>query len=349
MPSRTVSGPNARPQDVELLQESARLTRAALRDWVNRLPDEMARVAGYHLGWLDARGEPVHARHAGKSVRPALVYACARAVGGRPQDAVPAAVAVELVHNFSLIHDDVIDRDRLRRHRPTVWAALGTPAALLGGDALLALASRVLAETSGRNSARMTAVLTRSTLDLIEGEAADSAFEQRDAIDEADYRAMAAGKTGALMGAACALGVLAAGGSEDRARHLTRFGVCLGVAFQIADDLLGLFGSPGRTGKPVGNDLAARKKSHPIVAALNSSTSAGRELAALYARTERLTDEQVARAVDLVVLADGERMARQAIEAELRQAFQALARAEPSAEALEDLTTLAQLMTNRSH
>lgn len=325
------------------------MTDPAVREWVGWLPDKMRQVAGYHLGWLNALGQPVDAGAGGKAVRPALVYACHRAVGQTEDEAVPAAVAVELVHNFSLIHDDVIDRDEMRRHRPSVWAALGLPAALLGGDALLTLALRVLTSMPGHSSDRAVSVLAEATVALLEGQALDTAFEQRETVTVEEYRAVAAAKTGALMGAACALGAQSAGASTERAEHFSAFGSQLGVAFQIADDLLGLYGDQAATGKPMGSDIAARKKSYPIAAALGSGTDAGRELAELYASPTVLTPEQINRAADLVEQAGGVRSAQQGIAREVQGAFAALAEADPAPAAREELMVLTTLMTDRSH
>lgn len=257
--------------------------------------------------------------------------------------------AVEWVHNFSLVHDDVIDRDEVRRHRPAVWAALGLPAALLGGDALLALALRVLADMPGRDSIRAVSVLAEAVVKLLEGQALDIAFEQRKSVTVEEYRAMAAGKTGALMGAACTLGALSAGADAERAKHFGSFGTRLGVAVQIADDLLGLYGVGATTGKPVGSDIAARKKSYPIAAALGSGTEADRELAGLYADPQTLLPDQASRAADLVEQAGGVRLARQSIEREVQGSFAALTEAAPATAAREELTVLATLMTDRRH
>ncbi|MFI1401029.1 polyprenyl synthetase family protein [Streptomyces sp. NPDC020681] len=331
-----------------LLEQARELMVPALHGWSGQLPGQMGRLAGYHLGWLDAEGRAVDGPGAGKAVRPALAFGCARAVGAQARDAVDAAVAIELVHNFSLIHDDVIDRDELRRHRPAVWAAFGIPAALLSGDALLTLALKVLADAPGGEAGRAVGVLASCVLELVEGEAMDTAFEQRTDVTVAEYTAMAVDKTGALMGAACALGALAGGAGEARMRYLDRFGRHLGVAFQIMDDLLGLFGTAEATGKPVGSDLAARKKTYPVLAALASSTAAGERLGALYARPGLLDDVLVEEGIGLVEQAGGRQAAQRAIERELQCAFAALTAADPVPAALRDLTALAHLMTHRS-
>ncbi|QXE33467.1 polyprenyl synthetase family protein [Streptomyces sp. GMY02] len=327
-----------------------RLVVPPLRSWVGHLPVHTRHVAEYHFGWRDGAGRALRGGGAvGKLVRPALALGCARAVGGRPEDAVDAAVAVELVHNFSLLHDDVIDRDGTRRHRPTVWREFGVPAAVLTGDALLSLAFRVLAEgPAGRDGAAVR-VLAAAVTTLIEGEGADVSFETRDDVGAAECAAMAADKTGALMGAACALGALTAGGDPAGAERLAAFGRHLGTAFQAVDDLLGIFGDPGVLGKPVGADLAARKKSLPVVAALASDCPAGAELRLLYADREPLDGARLARAVELVAAAGGRDAARELADVRCAAAHACLRQARAAPAAADELSALADLLTRRQY
>lgn len=191
---------------------------------------------------------------------------------------------MELVHNFTLLHDDVIDEDATRRHRPTAWTVFGTPDAIIVGDALLALALRLLAEDGHPAAPAASARLASCVIELCAGQQADCAFEQRGpqevSLDECLDMAMA--KTGALLGCACSLGALYAGAGPEEVAALDAFGREAGLAFQLIDDLIGIWGDPGRTGKPAGADLASHKKSLPVVAALTSGTPAAAELAELY-------------------------------------------------------------------
>ena len=185
------------------------------------------------------------------------------------------AVAVELVHDFLLLHDDIIDGDPTRRHRAAAWWVFGVGRAIIAGDTLLSLASHVLAERPGLR------VLTTAQLDLCAGQSADMAFEQRADVGVAECVAMAECKTAALLACACELGALAGGGDARQCRLLAELGRRLGLAFQLADDLLGIWGDPAVTGKPRSSDLANRKKSLPVVAALTSGTVSGDHLALL--------------------------------------------------------------------
>jgi geranylgeranyl diphosphate synthase type I len=240
---------------------------------VERLNPELGRIAAYHLGWCDENGAP-SARAGGKGVRPALAVLSAEAAGADAGDGVPGAVAVELVHNFSLLHDDVIDGDRERRHRPTVWALYGVGPAVLVGDALVTLGHQVLLER-GPAGAAASVELADAVAAMIGGQADDMAFEGRAEVTAEECLGMVAGKTGALLSCAAAIGAVLAGAPAAVVEALRRYGAHLGVAFQAVDDILGIWGDPDRTGKPRGNDLSTRKKSLPVVFALAAGERQG--------------------------------------------------------------------------
>ncbi|HEV3362109.1 MAG TPA: polyprenyl synthetase family protein [Pseudonocardiaceae bacterium] len=300
-----------------------------LREAVEALPSAMRLVASYHFGWRDREGRPVAGTPAmGKTLRPALVFLAAAAVTGRSpvsgadDTVVRAGVAVELVHNFTLIHDDVIDQDALRRHRETVWKVFGVPSAILAGDALQALATQVLAKAATPIAATGVSVLQDCVQELIEGQAADLSFETRNDVGLTECVAMAGGKTGALISCACALGALLSGASQEQVQRLRAFGMHFGLAFQLADDLLGIWGDPGVTGKPAQSDLWSRKKSLPVVAALNSGTEAALELSAMYQKPDAWDHTEVLRALTLLERAGGRTWTHQEAA---RQAASALA------------------------
>ncbi|MGW8378931.1 polyprenyl synthetase family protein [Streptomyces sp. ODS28] len=326
----------------EVLERARRRVQPLLEEQVSLRLSALGGVAAYHLGWQEADGARSQAG-CGKTVRPALCFAAAEAVGASADAARTEAAAVQLVHDFSLLHDDLIDGDRTRRHRPAVWASFGLPAGVLCGDALVATALAAVASASGEAAG----FLAETVVELVEGEALDVAFEQRARVSPQEYVAMAGAKTGALMGCACRLGALAGGADRLRAAQLAAFGRELGVAFQIADDLLGLYGEEAATGKPVGSDLASRKKSLPILAALAADTSSGRELAALYGQSGPMSEADVAHAARLVHAAGGVDIARRYAADALRRARTALDEARPTAHGREHLTALAHVLTHR--
>jgi geranylgeranyl diphosphate synthase type I len=324
---------------------SRELVEPALREAVDSLPASMRRIAGYHLGWWDEHGAPTSS--GGKAVRPTLTLLCAALVGGSPRAALPAGVAVELVHNFSLLHDDVMDGDLTRRHRPTAWSLFGIGPAILAGDALLTLALDVLAASGHPAAAPGMRTLSAAVQELVDGQCADMEFEQRSTVDIAECRRMAEGKTAALMGCACALGGSFGGGSPEQVEHLRAFGEHVGLAFQHVDDLLGIWGDERTTGKPVFSDLRNRKKSLPVVAALASGTAAGDELAALYAGEEPPTDEELRRAATLIDRSGGRRWSQEQVNTLMAEALSHLEHL-PACPAATELTALAGLLTTRT-
>jgi geranylgeranyl diphosphate synthase type I len=319
-----------------ILTETRQLTSAAHRAALDSLPVAMRHMAGYHAGWWDADGNA--ASTAGKAIRPAFALACARAADGSDDAAIPAAVAVELVHDFSLLHDDVMDGDLTRRHQPAAWTVFGTGQAILVGDALLAVALEQLPDPAAMR------VLTAAVRDLCAGQSADVAFEDRSDVDVAQCLTMVEGKTGALLGAACQLGAMAAGLTAAESESYRLFGRELGLAFQLVDDLLGIWGDPAVTGKPAGNDLASRKKSLPVVFALGSDTSAATSLASVYAAEGNV---DVPRATALVEEAGGRAWAQSEADRRTAAALQALTTAAPTPAGAADLYTLASLITRR--
>jgi geranylgeranyl diphosphate synthase, type I len=272
-----------------------------LRRWTDQLGGELSRVCGYQLGLHDEAGRPT-GLIGGKLLRPALTLLCSAATGGRPADVVPAGAAIELLHNGSLIHDDIMDGDRERRHRPTVWARFGVPAAILAGDALIALGFEVLASHRHPATAHSTAVLARTLRLMARGQDSDLRFERQSTVDLNECLAMMAGKTGTLLGCACRLGAAYSAGPADWADRFERFGVHLGVAFQLLDDMLGIWGDPAVTGKAIGSDLRARKKSAPVAATLAAGSP---HFAARYASPDPLTDDDVALLTELIEQAGG--------------------------------------------
>ncbi|WP_055490945.1 polyprenyl synthetase family protein [Streptomyces sp. TP-A0356] len=279
-----------------ILRRARDLIAPALAEAVATLHPWVAEMADYALG----RGEGDSGRRQGKGVRQTLAVLGAELAGAPASAAVPAAVAVELVHTFSLLHDDIMDGDALRRGRPALWKAYGTGPAVLAGDALFALAVETLS-TAPAAVRRLTGALG----DLVRGQADDLLFAHRpwtgpERVTVGEYETMAEHKTGALLGCALALGAHFGGADEETASALDRVGRHLGVAFQIVDDLLGIWGDPGLTGKPVHGDLREGKKTLPVLAALD--TPSGPELAELLAARD---DLGVLRAVALVEEAGG--------------------------------------------
>jgi geranylgeranyl diphosphate synthase, type I len=330
---------------VDTLSYSWELIQPSLRSALDRLDPGVRHLCGYHLGFWDEQGEPDRPR--GKGVRGVLALLSAQAAGSPVEVGLPAAAAVELVHNFSLLHDDLMDGDRTRRHRPTVWAVFGSGQAILAGDALLGLADEVLAEAPSANRSWAIRCLAASTRRLIAGQLADLAFEPRRDVTLSECLQMAADTTAALLSCAASIGAVLANTPADLTLRLAQFGEHLGVGYQLIDDILGIWGSPEATGKPVLSDLRAKKKSLPVVAALTSSTAAGERLAALYLTDAQLTDAQLAEAADLVQQAGGRAWAENTADAELATALELIRSDEIPFDVAEELRRLAIRLSGR--
>lgn len=224
----------------------------------------------YPLGLTEPDGQPGPGI-GGKLLRPALVCFSCEALGGEVETTLLLAVALELVHNFSLVHDDIQDEDELRRGRPTAWKVFGTAQAINAGDGLLVQA--LLTVSQGRHTAvPFWEALLSATFRMIEGQALDLALEGQVDGGVEEYLEMARRKTGALFGCAFELGALAAGRPELARQHF-HLGETLGLSFQTRDDILGIWGDAGETGKPVGADLLRRKRSFALAFALERDPS----------------------------------------------------------------------------
>lgn len=288
-------------QAAGILARARESINPAMRGAVARLDECNRRIAEYHLGYADANGTPT-AGNGGKAVRGALALLSARSVGASGDVAIPAAVAVELVHHYSLLHDDIVDEDATRRHRPAAWTVFGAPAAILAGDAMAALATAVALEgTPSSQAAAVGGSIAAATMRMLAGQAADVAFEKAEEVDLEACRQMVADKTGALLECAASIGALAAGAPDEMTAALASLGCHIGMAFQLVDDIIGIWGSADHTGKPVASDLASRKKSLPVVAALAAGGPHADRLAEIYSYDgvlDRAAVETAARAVE---------------------------------------------------
>ncbi|WP_037678974.1 polyprenyl synthetase family protein [Streptomyces albus] len=372
----------APPAAVALARETV---PPALLDWIARLGPDLATLCGYQMGLCDADGVPAGAGAAtanaapgrpatgtsrrsggGKLVRPALALATAAAAGAEAKEALPAALAAELVHNFTLLHDDVMDGDRVRRHRPAAWVRFGTPLTILAGDGLLALAFEVLSSNPSPGGADVAGDLARALRQLCLGQGRDllaapaaappatpdaaadvTAGALRGTGTEDCLRTLEA-KTGALLGFACRAGAAYAGAPSTVLEAFERFGSRLGLAFQLQDDVLGIWGHAGSTGKPALSDLRARKRSAPVVAALASDTAPGRRLAELYARPGPPSENELALAASLVEEAGGRAWTLAEARRWREAAWESLRPLELSAAGLADLRELTDRLTDRA-
>jgi geranylgeranyl diphosphate synthase type I len=252
----------------------------------------------YHFGYDSPAKMPAKMK-SGKRLRPQILLRTALEEGGSVTCALDAAVAIEILHNYSLVHDDIEDGDELRHGRTTIWAQFGVPQGINAGDALCAISYLTLlheeAVVPPGRVVEMLHVLHEANLFMCEGQGLDIGFETSSTVTMPQYLEMIAGKTGALFAASCELGALAAGCEPARAKAYAEFGRAYGLAFQIRDDVLGTWGTTDVTGKPSGADIARRKWSFPVVWALATPPSPDRDIVArAYARNVRLDAAGVA-------------------------------------------------------
>jgi geranylgeranyl diphosphate synthase type I len=307
----------------------------------------------YHFGWIDAQGNPSRQR-TGKYLRPTLCLLTCEAVGGDYRRALPAAAAVELVHNYSLIHDDIQDDDRERRHRATVWSLWGKAQAINAGTAMRLLANVTLESLSENDISvekRMRAqhLLDDTTLDLIEGQYLDISFESRLDIGTADYLTMIEGKTAALMACSMELGALLGSENGGAATALGTAGRDLGMAFQIRDDILGIWGDENETGKPAGSDVRRRKNSLPIIYAMEAAEARAKsDLAGLY-RKKKMYEDEVAAVLRILESLDAKGHAQERVKVYSQQAMKAIDKLRLVPSAKENLRQVVAFLTDRGY
>ncbi|MGI8827036.1 MAG: polyprenyl synthetase family protein [Chloroflexota bacterium] len=307
-------------------------------------------MMGYQLGYLDQRLNPVTAP-SGKRFRSSLCLLACEGAGGDTRDALHAAVAIELLHNFSLIHDDIEDGDVVRRHRPTVWRVWGEPHAINVGDGMFALAHRTILRATGPgDTAReVSTAFMDMALALTEGQYMDMSFETRSNVSSAEYLEMISRKTAALIRFSAWAGASLGGASSTARDGFSEYGVHLGTAFQIHDDVMGVWGVEAVTGKQAAQDLHKRKKTLPLLIAIErGSASQRRDLDAFLSRSV----DDIRPVLDILSSTGAEKIARETISDHVARALHALDCAsvkDPERSLLESLTrdlTSQRLETN---
>ena len=271
---------------------------AELKSVVTLASPELCRVLSYHLGWVDKHGHREQTS-GGRLLRPTLCLLACEAVGGDWHKAVPAAAAVELLHNFSLIHDDIEDKSHQRHHRPTVWKVWGQAQGINAGDAMLTLSQLAILRLKERGIppdkvALVSHLLNRACLGLCEGQYLDIEFETRPEIGLNHYLEMIDRKTAQLFECSLHLGALLGTDNQQQISSLSSFGRKLGMAYQIQDDLLGIWETEETTGKSLYTDIKRKKKTPPIIYALKKVKGEQRERLREIYQHERISAEDIA-------------------------------------------------------
>jgi len=316
--------------------------RACLVELSDERYHELAEMVRHHFGWDLAGGE-----RGGKRIRPLLTLLTASAAGGDWRQAVPAAASIELIHNFTLIHDDVEDSSETRRGRPTVWSRWGVPQAVNTGDFVNVASHLACHRLTQRGVSATTAyavqhALDRACLELTRGQHLDLAFERQEEVRAEDYIEMISGKTAALLAAAAAIGAQTAEAALSLTNAYHRFGWNLGMAFQLLDDLLGIWGEPDQTGKSAADDLRQGKKTYPVLLGLETSAEF-----ALAWSSARSAPQEIRRLQQALEECSADRRTREQAEGYTREAMRALREAAPRPPAGVELEELAERLLRR--
>ncbi len=324
---------------------------AALKDALDR-PGQAYRVLRYAMGWESADGEPISAQ-TGKAVRPSLCLLACEMVGGNATSALPAAVSLELIHNFSLIHDDIQDRDESRHGRPSVWKTWDEAKALDAGNTMrveadLAVQRLTAVGVQVATAVEVATVINEVFLEVVQGQYLDVSFEQRRDVGLSDYFQMISMKTGALIRTSLMLGAMLGEAEPQTVRAFTEFGRALGAVFQITDDVLGIWGDEESTGKPVGSDIRRKKKSLPILFAMSKSRgTALRRMREIYAQ-DSVSGPDVAAVLEIMDDLETRRYAGAVADRHRGEALDALSAAELEPEILKSAEEIAQFLLTRS-
>lgn len=312
---------------------------AALKNLEGTAP-LMMRMARYHMGLTDATGAPLDDQMRlavqGKRIRPLVAMRAAEAVGGTAEEAAPIAAAIELLHNFTLIHDDIQDRSPNRRHRPTVWRVWGNAQAINAGDALFAAAQLAVLRTNQSPTftssvIRLIEKFNTTTINIVRGQVLDLENEGRPDVTPDDYLTMIAGKTAAIVRYATWAGAIVGGASDEIADQMAEVGEAVGMGFQIRDDMLGIWGTREDTGKDAADDIRRRKQSLPILVLRASASDAESERLDELFNQDEIDPDGVAEVLAMLATYDVESTVATHVEDACQRATQALTTALPNA------------------
>lgn len=322
-------------------------TMRGIVDTFDSAPEELKVMLQYPFGWLNKDGTP-YSKPTGKRVRPFLLLLSNEASGGEWQRALSGAAAIEILHNFSLVHDDIQDQSDIRHGRLTVWKVWGEAQAINVGDAMFALSYHALEHLSAQNFPSdvlidVWRVYNKTILELTRGQYLDMSFEKREGVTVDEYLLMVQGKTAALLSGTAYIGSFLGSSSHEKATAFADFGLNLGLAFQIRDDILGIWGDEATTGKSAATDIASKKKSLPVLYGLSHSDA----LANLY-RKPSLNDDDVLQAVELLDELDARSYTQQLEQKYHEAALAALQKAEPEGEAYKLINMLVDALFGRN-
>ena len=308
----------------------------------------------YFLGWTDPSGHLTNKPISGKALRPILCILACNAAGGAVQKAIPAAIPLELIHNFSLIHDDIQDKDKLRHNRPTIWALWGNPKALVAGNNLRIIAditmNKLIATNIPLNKClSINYILTQACLEMIEGQYLDIKYEGQASLTKELYLEMISKKTGALITAAINIGVNLATENQDKLKAFNDFGKYLGFVFQITDDILGIWGTESKTGKPVGADIIRKKNSLPIIMTISNTTYANQETIKEIYNKQKISNRDLNEILNIMDQAKSKQHCTALATKYYDKALDSISKIPMTSQSRKEIESLALFLTKRQH
>ena len=307
----------------------------------------------YSMGWKGLYEIKTSATK-GKALRPTLCLLACAATGGSTKQAMPLAVAIEFIHNFSLIHDDIQDCDKTRHHRPTLWTLTGVPKAISAGNILRTTADSSLHNLTNEGIKtekvlEAISVLTKACLKMIEGQYLDVSYEGILNIGIDDYLNMISKKTGALISSSLHLGALIGTTNQSTINAFLSCGQSLGYLFQITDDILGIWGNQNATGKPVGSDLRRKKKSLPVVHVMTQASKKDKNMLTKTYQKSYLSDEDVNTIIEVMNRTKTKEYTQTLAKTHCDEAFESLVGIKLATEARNDLEELIEFLFYRDH
>jgi geranylgeranyl diphosphate synthase type I len=318
-----------------------------------RSPQALYDIMRYHLGWLDKDLKPME-RYRGKRFRPILCLLSYYALSGIYDKALPAAASIELIHNFSLIHDDIEDQDEERRHRPTVWKLWGVAQAINAGDGMHVYANLAALRLKKRSVTdskivEVLQILNETVMTLCEGQYLDISFETRTEVSTKEYLDMIYRKTGALIESAVAVGAVLASEDKSVIGNFRKFGRDLGMAFQIRDDIIGTWGETESTGKPKGSDIENKKKTLPVIYTFENSSDGEKKSLIDIHNKEKLGKKDVDFIIRLMEEKGAHNYAIETAASYEKSALSALKRLKLNSGAEEKLISLTDFLIKRDY
>lgn len=308
----------------------------------------------YFLGWTDPKGNPTNQPISGKALRPILCILACNSAGGGIKQAIPAAIPLELIHNFSLIHDDIQDKDEFRHNRPTIWALWGNPKALVAGNNLRVIADLTMKNLTSLGISKnkcltLNYILTQACLEMIEGQYLDIKYEGQTSLGTELYLEMISKKTGALIASAIKIGASLATENKEKLRAFYQFGKLLGLVFQITDDVLGIWGNEEKTGKPVGADIIRKKNSLPIIMAVSKTTKINRQKIKDIYNKPSISKSDLNSILDIMDETKSEKYCMELAEKYYLEALSIIGNIPMSNQSRKDIEAIALFLTKRQH